>query len=124
MNTSAILNAYKECALWSSDIDGLTIYAIDGATAAAMTANVETFLQVARDPLERSELTDEQIGHSLWLTQHHHGAGFFDYSIDQDIIDALSSAAHSLKEMEIYEEDGTVKNVYSVDPAPYGWDQL
>lgn len=45
----------------------------------------------------------EQLGHDIWLTRNHHGAGFFDHSYENE--ESLMSAAHKLKEVDLYIND-------------------
>lgn len=44
----------------------------------------------------------ERLGHDIWLTRNHHGAGFFDHSYDYDMEQALTKAAQELKEVNLY----------------------
>lgn len=105
MNTNEIIEAYKVCALWASNIDDLTIFDIEPGAAATMEADVLKFIGAAADTLRASGLTADQIGHSLWLTQNRHGAGFFDYSLDAEIEKQLTDAAHNLKEIDLFVDD-------------------
>lgn len=100
----AVLHAYLVAALWANDIDGLTIYDLEKESEIKLTKGVYSFIEKTEPILLISTLTPDQIGHSLFLTQHRHGAGFFDYSIDQSIIDALTSAAQALPEYHIFSD--------------------
>lgn len=44
----------------------------------------------------------ERLGHDIWLTRNHHGAGFFDHFYDSDMEQALTKAAQELKEVNLY----------------------
>lgn len=44
----------------------------------------------------------ERLGHDIWLTRNHHGAGFFDHSYDSEMEKSLTTAAHNLKEVNLY----------------------
>lgn len=50
----------------------------------------------------------ERLGHDIWLTRNHHGAGFFDHNYDLDMEKALTKAAHDLKEVNLYLGDDGV----------------
>jgi hypothetical protein len=45
------------------------------------------------------------IGHDLWLTRNHHGAGFWDRGYSKECADKLTNAAHSLKEVDLFIND-------------------
>lgn len=97
-----ILENYKEAALWSSEIDSLTIHDLLPSLQTKMLTDVTTFVENNIKDLILSGLTSSQIGHSLWLSQNHHGAGFFDYGMDQDIEDRLMDAAHKIGEYDLW----------------------
>lgn len=44
--------------------------------------------------------TADQLGHDLWLTRNHHGAGFWDRGLG-DLGDKLTEAAHAMGESYI-----------------------
>jgi len=102
INPTKVIEAYKECALWASKIDELTIYDILPSLSQKMDSDVISFLNDMQTWLRMSGLNESEIGHSLWLTQNHHGAGFFDYSIDQNIIDTLTDRAHKIGEYNLF----------------------
>ena len=52
-----------------------------------------------------SEYGYEHLGHDMWLTRGHHGAGFFDRGFDDDIEKSLTDAAHKLGEVDMYIND-------------------
>jgi hypothetical protein len=47
----------------------------------------------------------ERLGHDIWLTRNHHGAGFFDHSFDDEIEQPLINAGHALGEIQIHVND-------------------
>jgi len=51
-----------------------------------------------------SALDPGQLGHDLWLTRNHHGAGFWDRGLGK-LGDDLTLLAHSLGESELYVGD-------------------
>lgn len=101
-NIAEILQDYQVCALWACDIDSLSIYDILPSLQTKMLSDVTKFVSDNYTDLIASGLTSSEIGHSLWLTQNRHGAGFFDYSIDQGIIDRLTEAAQNIGEYDLW----------------------
>ena len=95
--------AYLECASWStsvSDEDGNTVHdSIDDTDAewnltavAAAEKQIRDFLSEEVDEIiERWQIAPGQLGHDLWLTRNHHGAGFWDrgYGPDGDRLTQL-----------------------------------
>lgn len=85
MQLKTVLDAYVECALWSSTDDlGAPLddaYSAEDLAPEAldsMRKDVTDFLsQVDRMALE-DIMTAEQFGHDFWLTRNDHGAGFWD----------------------------------------------
>ena len=55
------------------------------------------------------ECSPEQVGHDLWLTRNHHGAGFWDrpeiYGC-QENADRLTKSAHCFGSRDIFEYNG------------------
>ena len=47
----------------------------------------------------------DYAGHDLWLTQHHHGAGYWDRDLPDDLGDALTDAAQRYAETPLYMGD-------------------
>ena len=107
-----IVKEYKIAALWSStDDEGNPLDAdyelsdIAEPTARKMRDNVAKFLTENEKDIEESGLDEGQLGHSLWLTQNRHGAGFFDFSMNDEVEDRLTKSAQDLKEMDLYVGD-------------------
>ena len=50
-------------------------------------------------------MSDEQLGHDLWLSRNGHGAGFFDRGYDEDVEKKLEDAARLLKGTDLYVGD-------------------
>lgn len=90
-----VLNAYIECALWSSyeiSEGGDTLYTYDeleselaSSTIDAMRAEVTEFISGCETdrPNVFDGISDEQIGHDFWLTRNGHGAGFWDRGLGE-----------------------------------------
>jgi len=115
-DTATILNHYLACALWASNddqgepLDSLYgVGDIDLASVTAAIAEIEAFLfKCAFLGLDLDALDEEQIGHDLWLTRNHHGAGFWDRGLG-DLGDKLTEIAHSLGGCDAYVgDDGKV----------------
>lgn len=68
---------------------------------------VKKFVEENYDILVQSELTENEIGHSLWLSQNRHGSSFQDYSnrVDWDILDKLDDSAQKMGEVDLYVGD-------------------
>lgn len=113
----AFLGGYVECALWSScDDDGYSVYDDYGAEdfhSESMQFMRESCLEFLQEPgvyrmLREVGSTAEQAGHDFWLTQNHHGAGFWDRGYGK-IGDKLTERAQSYCNVELYlGEDGMV----------------
>lgn len=113
-----VMGAYLETALWSSlDDEGEPLdvtYMSDDVhpdTLAAMRDDVADFLAV----IDREGLTEQaeasrtwadprQLGHDLWLTRNHHGAGFWDRG-EGYLGVALTKWAHAAGEVDLYVGD-------------------
>jgi len=93
MNTDTILNQYLETALWSEDIDGLSIIDIAKESVIEAKKQVEHFINKAANLLNGWD--DEQIGHDLWLTTLSHGTGFWDRNLPNG--EALTEICHTME---------------------------
>lgn len=71
---------------------------------------VKKFVLENEQTLINSELSEEEIGHTLWLSQNRHGSSFHDYSnrVDYDILDILDNAAENMKALDLYVGDDDV----------------
>jgi hypothetical protein len=106
---SKTLQAYLICALWSStcqDDEPLdSSYDISDFSPEFLKqaeTDIELFESKAGDLIDALDL--EQIGHDLWLTRNHHGAGFWDRGLGETG-DKLTELAHSLGEVHLYISD-------------------
>lgn len=114
----AMLAGYLECALWASTADdGEPLDAghfptdiADESQAAAREA-CESFVLAASAKgiaLEALPLDSSAIGHDLWLSRNHHGAGFWDRGLG-DVGQHLSDEAHAMGSSDAYVgDDGRV----------------
>lgn len=112
MNKEDVLKGYIEAALWSSyddNYDNLdsnySTSDIDKKTLAAMKADVDKFLSDNADAIKKSGLSAEQLGHDFWLTRNHHGAGFFDRGLDDDVEKQLMDYSDKVKGIDLYVGD-------------------
>lgn len=117
----ATLDAYVVCALWgSTGEDGEPLDSSFDAddlapeTLEQMREDVEGFLSACWGDtwedfsIDLSGLEPAQIGHDLWLTRNHHGAGFWDRGLGA-VGDELTKLAHSFGEVDLYVgDDGKV----------------
>ena len=107
-----MLKSYIECALWCSrdeDDNHLNEYygPEDLAPEArrSMESDCNDFLAlIAETKTDRSNWTDEQLGHDFWLTRNGHGAGFHDRP-DEENGRALTNLADTFGASDLYEGD-------------------
>ena len=117
---------YVECALWTSDDESedlggepldrnYTVADLAPESLEAMTADLTRFLELAGTDVDKLlgghpwALPDASyIGHNLWLTQNHHGTGYWDRGFPKDLGDRLTKAAESIGEAYLRPDDGTV----------------
>lgn len=81
-NINQILDSYLESALWTCELD---IYSIsDFSEQAILKSRIDIrkfLINVEFDSIALKEIENKDekyIGHNLWLSRNHHGAGFFD----------------------------------------------
>lgn len=111
-----MLTHYVATALWSStDDDGEPMdgtYTADDLAPETMLAlrnDLAGFVDgIESDGIEwRDEWSPDQLAHDLWLTQNHHGAGFWDRG--KALGDKLTEWAHSFGTVDLYVgDDGKV----------------
>ena len=107
------LDAYIECALWSSPSGTDEAEFMDGVeaelaeeTVEAMRKDVTAF--IAANAGDLLDMPPEQTGHDLWLTRNRHGAGFFDRGLGERG-ERLTRAAQALGERTLYlGDDGLI----------------
>lgn len=118
-----MLNDYIIAALWSSDDDegnpldsNYSREDIAPDTVNRMRRDIRRFVEENLDLLNESGLADEQIGHDLWLTRNHHGAGFWDRDIPRNVGKELTESAHEMKEaiLEIG-DDGKIHQLGGIE---------
>lgn len=114
------LDAYIECALWSTssvdengnDLENLDSYAVSSDTRKAMERELVRFLESA---VEQGLIDDDtdlfQVAHDFWLTRNRHGAGFWDrpHIYGAERARKLTDWAHAFGSVDLYiGEDGKV----------------
>lgn len=118
----AFVDGYITAALWSSadtppgqtepvELDGWD-GEIDPATLDAMREDCASFLAAnwpdLAEAMRRRSVPIDYMGHDLWLTRNHHGAGFWDRGLG-DLGDKLSDAAQAMGEVDLYiGDDGSI----------------
>lgn len=110
-----IFHHYLVAALWSStDPDSAsdtpldTTHDTDDFTPEALATlkeKVSKFVKDNIDILDSEEIEDSQVGHSLWLTQNRHGAGFFDLHLDKANLDKLTQDAQDMGTVNLFIND-------------------
>lgn len=110
---------YVECALWSSTdvVDGkdvnldsgeydLSDNALDYLNAKCLDFYTKNEALIERF-MDTYEVGIDYVGHSLWLSQNGHGAGFFDYGKKGELGDQLHEIAMH-DETELYVGDDVI----------------
>lgn len=112
--TKEFIASYIQTALWSStDDDGNPLddnYSIDNIDSDSLK-RLETMCIEFQD--KNKELISQalnvtnlgHIAHYFWLTQNHHGAGFWDGDYPEILGDALTAECHKFEEVNIYVGD-------------------
>ena len=103
-----IVDDYLGCALWTSeeqndDLDGKTIHDFSYESRELAKSEMKWFVTVAGDALD--DMSDDQIGHDIWLTRNGHGSGFWDRGYDEDVEKILVKLSKELEFTDIYVGD-------------------
>jgi hypothetical protein len=88
------------------DFSGFVIENIDNDSKIQAYMDIKSFLNMAGTEAVREAVQEngfERLGHDIWLTRNHHGAGFFDHSYEYEKV--LMDAAHRLKSVDLYITD-------------------
>lgn len=111
MNIETVTRHYIAAALWSSVDDNCeplgAAYDLDDIapeTLARMGEDCAAFVDTAKPFLDVADLSEEQIGHDIWLTRNGHGAGFWDRGLG-DTGRALTDIAEGFGEVWLYVGD-------------------
>jgi len=120
LNIKRIMDGYLECAIWTEEerleeenTEGYEGEIKDLIPEADLNINnfsddskikayedIKLFLKYAGDSVDG--IDEEQLGHDIWLSRNHHGAGFFDRGYDDDIEKILMDSAHKIGSVDIY----------------------
>ena len=114
----AFTQAYITAALWSSRddddrslVDQYGVSDIHTETLEKIVRDCQRFRTQCAELLEQAEdqhgLTEQQAGHEFWLTRNRHGVGFWDRKMGR-LGDALTQAAHSFGECDLYVSGGVI----------------
>lgn len=120
------LQAYIEAALWSSNDESdeqggapmdqnYSAEDIADESLDAMDRDCQTFWAANHEDLGQyhdPQYSPEELGgHDFWLTRNHHGAGFWDRDLPDDVGKRLTAAAEAFGEDNLYVgDDGKVYN--------------
>ena len=105
------LRGYLTASLWTSSNDTGTPFDRDHGTAdLAVESLVSTWIECSQFCREcktdLSHLDDERDGHDFWLTRNHHGSGFWDESVNDELTEfamqQLTRASESFGEVDLY----------------------
>ena len=116
----SIEDQYVTTALWSStDDNGEPLdngdHELSDEAREALSKQAQEFYEKWEELIEKYmavfERDIEQVGHYFWLSRNHHGAGFFDDSVEKgDIADKLQTIAESYLEVDLYvDDDGLIQ---------------
>lgn len=95
---------YLACAVWCNDDVPLSENA-----KAVLTENAKAFYDTNEVKIWQWEDCGYSAGHDFWLTQNHHGAGFWDRASTvwaKELGEKLTELAHEAGEVELYEDGG------------------
>ena len=102
-----MIDAYIQCALWASNDDAgtpldvnFTVDDLSPDALARMQDDCRAFYIKSGSRNLFDAETPEQMGHDLWLTRNHHGAGFWDRGLGVTG-ERLSELAHSMGEQSL-----------------------
>ena len=100
-----IKQAYIACMLWSSgegEFDNKTIEDFAPETIYKIDMDIHRFMLENGSKIK--DIDKEQVGHDLWLTRNHHGAGFWDRPelYGQALADELTTFSHGMGEQDLY----------------------
>jgi hypothetical protein len=112
-----ILKHYLIAGLWATPdndenefLDGL--YSLEDISLQALKSSIKdinTFMLKAKDILKGLNISNDQIGHDIFLTRNGHGAGFWDRGLGETG-EKLTLICDELKEVNLYAGDD--KKIY------------
>ena len=100
----SMINSYLAAALWSSMEDKEIVLDFAPKALAIAKKDVAWFVKKAGKLI--AEQDPGTVGHDLWLTRNHHGAGFWDRDCySRETGQKLSDIARSMGEQNVVEGD-------------------
>lgn len=118
LNIDEILKSYLETALWvesdhKEELEDLTIYDFTNKSRNDSKNEIIWFINAIGDDIENVHY---DIGHDLYLTRNHHGAGFFDHSdYDDNLTKLLVDMSHVLDTTDLQVNKNNKIEIYSSD---------
>lgn len=114
MDKQEVLKHYLIAALWSSTDDNedplddnFEIEDVAQESVAKSSRDIAWFVNKAGPMLD--EISEENIGHDIWLTRNRHGAGFWDRGYSKEIGDGLTAICHEMGEIDaVVGDDGRI----------------
>jgi len=132
LDIKKIMDSYLECAIWTeeermqedevseygelgddseirdivTDSMDLNIHNFSDDSKIQAYSDIQQFLTLIGDTA--NIMTEEQLGHDLWLTRNGHGAGFWDRGYDEADVDVLNKACEQLGQTDLYIDDNGV----------------
>lgn len=110
-----ILHHYILCALWAEEtkeeLADKTISNFSIKSRKDAIDQIRWFVAMTGNSIDH--ISDNEIGHDLWLTRNGHGSGFFDRGYDDDVEEILSDLCDVLGEVHLEVGDGGEIHLYS-----------
>lgn len=108
-NIKDVVDAYITAALWTTELDDLRIYDISDEDRKQMTEEIEWFIDKMNKfgPLI-NRMTDDYLGHDLWLSRNGHGSGFMDRYYPERMEEILYDLSDALGEAYLFSDDDKV----------------
>lgn len=102
-----ILKNYLEAVLWTNgedeDFEDKTIYDFSKSSIKNSKKEIEWFVKSAGKYI--NNISDDNIGHDLWLTRNGHGSGFWYRGYSEKITDLLEHLCELLGSVDAYVGD-------------------
>ncbi len=108
---TALTNNFIEAALWSNDVEDLTIFDITEEMKASVQEEIQNFCNTLTEDQAWEFLKDcSESGHNLALEMQGHGAGFFDV-VNNPTYASISDKVEDFKTKfdDVYEVDGKLE---------------
>lgn len=105
-NIEDIVDSYINAALWAEELDDrFDIRDVVSEDRKKIKEEIEWFV----DKLNKigntiNRMTDDQLGHDLWLTRNGHGAGFFDRGYPEQDVETLTDLCDVLGSANLYDD--------------------